>query len=66
MRALDLYSGCGGLSFVDRHTGRVQLDTRWAVDYEQEMCSAFQANYPGAKVALMLGTPLDACATHSR
>ena len=51
MRTLELYCGCGGLSFADRHTEEVIIETKWAVDYERSMADTFQANYPYAHVS---------------
>lgn len=48
---LELYCGCGGLSFIDRRTDDVIIETKWAVDYEASMCAAFKANYPQAFVS---------------
>ena len=50
LRTLELYCGCGGLSFADRHTDRVIIETKWAVDYERSMVQ----NLPGQ-------LPLRAC-----
>ena len=50
--ALDLYCGCGGLSFIDgvyREDG-VEIQTRWAVDYNESCVASFRANYPNAQV----------------
>ena len=51
VRTLELYCGCGGLSFADRHTKEVIIETKWAVDYERSMTDTFQANYPYAHVS---------------
>ena len=47
---VELYCGCGGLSFVDRKTEDVHIETKWAVDMEPSMCAAFKAKYPKAQV----------------
>jgi len=51
MRTLELYCGCGGLSFADRHGDEVIIKTMWAVDYEESMIRTFLANYPYAHVS---------------
>lgn len=51
LEAVDLYCGCGGMSFVDHKTKQVQIQTRWAVDSAKAMCLSFEANYPDAKVS---------------
>lgn len=53
LRTLELYCGCGGLSFADRRTDRVIIETKWAVDYERSMVQTFQANYPYAHVSIL-------------
>lgn len=53
LRTLELYCGCGGLSFADRHTEDVVIETRWAVDCERSMIETFKANYPYAHVSLI-------------
>lgn len=50
LNVVELYCGCGGLSFVDRREKGVHIETKWAVDMEPSMCAAFQANYPNATV----------------
>lgn len=50
MNIVELYCGCGGLSFVDRKSEDVHIETKWAVDIEPSMCAAFKANYPKAQV----------------
>lgn len=62
MYALDLFCGCGGLSFVDTdleatelpdgtlHPG-VRIETMWAVDMDPSACDTFRVNYPRAKVS---------------
>ncbi|BDA50272.1 probable DNA (cytosine-5)-methyltransferase 3 [Coccomyxa sp. Obi] len=50
LNVVELYCGCGGLSFIDRKNEDVHIETKWAVDMEPSMCAAFQANYPEAKV----------------
>ena len=49
--ALDLYCGCGGLSFIDGvyTADGVEIQTKWAVDYNESCCASFQANYPKAQ-----------------
>ena len=54
MRTLELYCGCGGLSFADRHGDEVVIKTMWAVDYEESMIRTFLANYPYAHVSSFL------------
>lgn len=51
MAAVDLYCGCGGLSFVDTKTDQVHIKTQWAVDNEESACCSFRANYPDAAVS---------------
>lgn len=51
LNTLELYCGCGGLSFADRHTDDVIIETKWAVDYERSMIETFKANYPYAHVS---------------
>ena len=46
---LELYCGAGGLSFIDRTTDAVDIETCWAVDLNEHMCAAFRANYPDAQ-----------------
>jgi site-specific DNA-cytosine methylase len=52
--ALDLYCGCGGLSFIDGVYAEdgVEIQTKWAVDYNESCCYSFLANYPDAQVRL--------------
>ena len=52
--ALDLYCGCGGLSFIDGvHTDDgVEIKTKWVVDYNESCCASFQTNYPEAQVCV--------------
>jgi site-specific DNA-cytosine methylase len=52
--ALDLYCGCGGLSFIDGVYAEdgVEIQTKWAVDYNESCCASFQANYPEAQVCV--------------
>lgn len=56
MKALDLYCGCGGLSFLDSQYADegVSISTDWAVDYNASCCASFQANYPEAQVCSAL------------
>ena len=62
---LELYCGCGGLSFADRHTKEVIIKTKWAVDYEASMTDTFQANYPYAHVSVGLLCPaVSLCISH--
>lgn len=53
LTALDLYCGCGGLSFLDGVYGddNVAINTKWAVDFDQSCCYSFQANYPQAQAS---------------
>ncbi|DBA74077.1 TPA: hypothetical protein ACH3X1_010890 [Trebouxia sp. C0004] len=53
LQAVDLYCGCGGMSFIDQKTEKVQIKTQWAVDSVQAMCHSFQVNYPDATVRCM-------------
>ena len=62
LKTLELYCGCGGLSFADRHTEDVIIETRWAVDYERPMIETFKANYPYAHVSS--ATPNGCCVPH--
>ncbi len=59
--ALDIFCGCGGMSFVDMDAEEtvlpdgtidpgVRIETRWAVDMDPSMCDTFRTNYPNAKV----------------
>eukprot|EP00884_Botryococcus_braunii_P007824 jgi/Botrbrau1/17042/Bobra.49_2s0098.1 len=61
LRVLDLYCGCGGMSFLDQQqevvrgpNGKeapgIRIKTCWAVDYMPSMCDTFAVNYPDAKV----------------
>ncbi len=50
LQAVDLYCGCGGMSFIDQKTDKVQIKTQWAVDSVEAMCQSFQVNYPDATV----------------
>ena len=50
LRCADLYSGCGGLSFVDTKTDKVNIVTRWAVDYCESMTLSFASNYQETEV----------------
>ncbi|KAL0043430.1 hypothetical protein WJX79_004501 [Trebouxia sp. C0005] len=50
LRCADFYAGCGGLSFVDRQTDRVNITTKWAVDFCESMTLSFRANYPETEV----------------
>lgn len=54
LNIVELYCGCGGLSFVDRKNKDVHIETKWAVDFEPSMCAAFKANYPNAQVIVFL------------
>jgi site-specific DNA-cytosine methylase len=51
LQAVDLYCGCGGMSFIDQKTNKVQIKTQWAVDSVEAMCQSFQVNYPDATVS---------------
>ncbi|KAK9823255.1 hypothetical protein WJX72_001381 [[Myrmecia] bisecta] len=51
--ALDLYAGCGGLSFLDQETDEVTIVTVCAVDMEPSMVASFEANYPEAHAHCM-------------
>ncbi len=51
LRTLELYCGCGGLSFADRQTKDVTIETKWAVDCQRSMIETFKANYPYAHVS---------------
>ena len=57
LSVLDLYCGCGGLSFIEQHTEDVVVETRWAVDHVPSMCETYGINYPSAKV----GAPRKHC-----
>ena len=61
MNTLELYCGCGGLSFADRHEEDVIIETKWAVDYEPSMIATFKANYPYAHVSLPLSQAATTC-----
>lgn len=51
LAVLDLYAGCGGLSEgLHRKTERVEIATKWAVDYDACMAATFRANNPHATV----------------
>ena len=50
LRCLDLYSGCGGTSFVDLESAGVVIKTTWAVDKEESMTASFKVNHPNAEV----------------
>lgn len=50
LKAVDLYCGGGGMSFVDQHSSQACIETHWAVDSHKAMCSSFAVNYPSAKV----------------
>ena len=47
-RAIDLFSGCGGISKGFSNTGKVEMIG--AIDFEQSACDTYQKNFPGAKV----------------
>ena len=51
LQAVDLYCGCGGMSFIDQKTDKVHIKTQWAVDSVEAMCQSFQVNYPDATVS---------------
>ncbi len=51
LQAVDLYCGCGGMSFIDQKTDKVHVQTQWAVDSVEAMCQSFQVNYPDATVS---------------
>jgi len=53
LQAVDLYCGCGGTSFIDQKTDKVQIKTQWAVDSVEAMCQSFQVNYPDATVVMI-------------
>lgn len=52
--ALDLYCGCGGLSFIDGSYDDegVEITTKWAVDFNESCCLSFRANYPDAQASV--------------
>ena len=50
LRCADFYSGCGGLSFLDKRTENVHISTCWAIDFCESMTLSFRANYPDTKV----------------
>ena len=50
LKAVDLYCGCGGMSFMDHRNDDVHIETHWAVDSHRAMCCSFEVNYPSAKV----------------
>ncbi|DBB18710.1 TPA: hypothetical protein ACH3X3_000316 [Trebouxia sp. C0006] len=50
LRCADFYAGCGGLSFIDRQTDKVNITTKWAVDFCESMTLSFRANYPETEV----------------
>ena len=50
IHALDLYCGMGGLSYVDKEEGNIEIHTKWAVDNTKSMAEAFRANYPSTHV----------------
>ncbi len=52
LRCADFYAGCGGLSFIDRQTDKVNITTKWAVDFCESMTLSFRANYPETEVML--------------
>ena len=50
LKAVDLYCGCGGMSFMDHRSEEVHIETQWAVDSQLAMCCSFEVNYPSTKV----------------
>jgi len=59
INVVELYCGSGGLSFVDRRTDEVNIETKWAVDMESSMVATFTANYPYSKACCYPLTPPD-------
>ena len=47
-RAVDLFSGCGGISKGFFDTGRVEIVG--AIDFDQAACDTFKKNFPNASV----------------
>ena len=47
-RAIDLFSGCGGISKGLENTGRINIVG--AIDFDQAACNTYKKNFPKAKV----------------
>lgn len=45
---LDLFCGCGGLSFIDGEDDSCVIKTMWAVDIVKDMLASFSCNFPDA------------------
>lgn len=48
MRSLDLFAGCGGLSSELHASGLI--DSKWAVEKDQNAAKAYSKNFPGCAV----------------
>lgn len=50
LNVLDLYAGCGGLSFLAQEVDGVKIVSRWAVDFSKDASMSFKVNHPHAAV----------------
>lgn len=48
---MDLFSGCGGMSFVAQSNDRVSIVCKHAVDLDSDALLSFKANHPDAYVS---------------
>ena len=59
-RVVDLFSGCGGLSLGFELAGESRLfTTTLAIDIEEQMVRAFNANHPVARTGVAIGRQAD-------
>jgi predicted RNA methylase len=48
LRSLDLFAGCGGLTWGLEASGLA--DCKWAVEWDEKAADSFRANFPNSKV----------------
>ncbi len=51
LATLDIFSGCGGLSYGLEKSGVAKI--KWGIEFEEQSATAFQNNHPDAKVLSM-------------
>lgn len=51
--AIDLFSGCGGMSFVAQSNEKVSIVTKHAVDLDHDSLLSFKANHPDSYVSIL-------------
>lgn len=52
IQAIDLFSGCGGLSFLAQEGTGVKIESKHAVDLDHDSLASFKVNHPDAHVRL--------------